>query len=124
VFDANIPWDRRYFESLNRIVQIEPSLTRDKAMIDQLKSIGSEKSKPFNPDAKMQDTLKAAVREAHAWLASKYEGSYFPAAYYEGGHWYLPASPEVIEGLQTRTLIKLVNHLGMAQEESSPGAIN
>jgi hypothetical protein len=101
VFDANIPWDLRYFESLNRIVQIEPWLTRDKAMIDQLKSIGIEKAKPFNPDAKMQDTLKAAVRKAHAWLANKYENSYFPPPYYEGGHWYLPASPEVIEGLQT-----------------------
>jgi hypothetical protein len=84
VFDANIPWDLRYFESLNRIIQIEPWLTRDKAMIDQLKSIGIEKGKPFNPDAKMQDTLKAAVGEAHAWLASKYEDSYFPPPYYEG----------------------------------------
>jgi hypothetical protein len=91
----------RYFESLNRMVQTEPWLTRDKAMIDQLKSIGIENGKPFNPDSKMQDTLKAAVHEAHAWLANKYENSYFPPPYYEGGHWYLPASPEVIEGLQT-----------------------
>jgi hypothetical protein len=101
VYDATIPWDMRYFESLNRIVQAEPWLTRDKAMIDQLKSIGIEKGKPFNPDAKTQETLKDAVREAHAWLADKYENSYFPPAYYEGGHWYLPASRDVIEGLST-----------------------
>ncbi|HSY72320.1 MAG TPA: DUF1254 domain-containing protein, partial [Alloacidobacterium sp.] len=51
VYDATIPWDMRYFESLNRIVQMEPWLTRDKAMIDQLKSIGIEKGKTFSPDA-------------------------------------------------------------------------
>jgi hypothetical protein len=101
VYDSTLPWDMRYFESLNRIVQIEPWMTRDKAMIDQLKSIGIEKGKPFNPDAKTQDALKAAVGEAHAWLADKYENSYFPPPYYEGGHWYVPVSPEVIQGLQT-----------------------
>jgi hypothetical protein len=101
VFDATIPYDMRYFESLNRIVQIEPWLTRDKAMIDQLKSIGIEKGKPFNSDAKMPDVLKAAVLEAHAWLADQYEHSYFPPPYYEGGHWYVPVSHDVIEGLQT-----------------------
>jgi hypothetical protein len=65
VFDANIPWDMRYFQSLHRIVQSEPWQTRDKAMIDMLKSIGIEKGKPFNPDSKTQDVLKAAVLEAH-----------------------------------------------------------
>lgn len=101
VYDANIPWDMRYFESLNRIVQTEPWLARDKAMIDQLKSIGIEKGKPFNPDAKMQDTLKAAALEAHAWLANKYETAYFPTPYYDGSHFYVPVSHDVIEGLAT-----------------------
>jgi hypothetical protein len=101
VYDANIPWDLRFFQSLNRIIQIEPWQTRDKAMIDQLKSIGIEKGKPFNPDAKTQDALKDAVREAHAWLADKYENSYFPPAFYGGGHWYVPASPDVIQGMST-----------------------
>src|SRR5580765_1988054 len=40
VYDATIPYDLRFFESLNRIVQAEPWLERDKAMIDQLASIG------------------------------------------------------------------------------------
>jgi hypothetical protein len=100
VYDATIPWDLRFLQSLDHIVQSEPWLTRDKAMIDQLKSIGIEKGKPFNPDAKTRDALKGAVREAHAWLADKYENSYFPPPYYEGGHWHVPASPDVIEGLK------------------------
>ena len=70
-------------------------------MIDPLKSIGIEKGKPFNPHATMQDVLNEAISEAHAWLADRYEHSYFPPSYYEGGHWYVPVSPEVIEGLQT-----------------------
>jgi hypothetical protein len=101
VYDSTLPWDMRYFESLNRIIQTEPWLTRDKAIIDQLKSIGIEKGKPFNPDAKMQDILKAAALEAHAWLADQYEHSYFPPPYYDGGHFYVPVSHDVIEGLQT-----------------------
>jgi hypothetical protein len=101
VYDATIPWDLRYFESLNRIIQIETWQTRDKAMIDQLKSVGIEKGKPFNPDAKTQAALKDAVGEAHAWLADAYENSYFPPPYYEGGHWHVPVSPDVVEGLQT-----------------------
>ncbi len=101
VYDATIPWDMRYFESLNRIVQTEPWLTRDKAMIDQLKSIGIEKGKLFTPDAKMQATLKAAALEAHAWLVNRYETAYFPPPYYEGGHFYVPVSHDVIEGEAT-----------------------
>jgi hypothetical protein len=101
VYDANLPWDLRFFQSLDRIVQTEPWLERDKVMIDQVRSIGIEKGKPFNPDQKAQDTLRDAVREAHAWLADKYENSYFPPPYYEGGHWYVPVSHDVIEGLQT-----------------------
>jgi hypothetical protein len=101
IFDATIPYDLRFFQSLDRIIQAEPWIPRDKAMIDQLRSVGIEKGKPFNPDAKTQDALKAALREAHAWLVNYYETSYFPAAFYEGGHWFLPASPVFAEAMQT-----------------------
>ncbi len=101
VYDATIPWDLRFFESLNRIVQSEPWLTRDKLMIDQLRSLGMEKGKPFNPDAATQEILKQAAIDAHAWLANKYETSYFPPPFYPGGHWFLPASPEVVRGMST-----------------------
>ena len=100
VYDSTIPYDLRFFESLNRIVQAEPWLERDKAMIDQLKSIGIEKGKPFAPDAKMKDVLSDAVREAHAWLVARYEAS-FSAPYYGSGHWSLPIAHELLEGQQT-----------------------
>jgi hypothetical protein len=100
VYDATITYDLRFFESLNRIVQVEPWLDRDKAVIDQLKSIGIEKGKDFKPDATTQDLLNDAAREAHAWLVARYEAS-FSSPYYEGGHWSLPGSRELLEGQAT-----------------------
>jgi hypothetical protein len=100
VYDSTIPYDLRFFQSLNRFVQQEPWLTRDKAMIDQLKSIGIEKGKPFNPDEATQRLLKASAGEAHAWLELKYETMFAP--YYEGRQWVFPILPDVIEGLQSQ----------------------
>jgi hypothetical protein len=101
VFDSTIPYDARYFESLNRIVQTEPWLARDKVMIDVLGTIGIEKGKPFNPDAKTRSILDDGAREAQAWLANKYENNYFPPPFYEDAHWTIPFSPEVAEGMST-----------------------
>jgi hypothetical protein len=100
VYDSTIPYDLRFFESLNRIVQAEPWLERDKAMIDQLKSIGIEKGKAFSPDPKTQEILEEGAREAHAWLAARYEAS-FSSPYYEASHWALPGSRELLEGQAT-----------------------
>src|SRR5262249_47736451 len=64
VFDGTIPYDLRYFQALDRMVQSEPWLERDRAMIDQLKSIGIEKGKAFEPDATALPILERAAREA------------------------------------------------------------
>jgi hypothetical protein len=99
VFDATIPYDLRFFRSLDRIVQNDVWLTRDKVMIDMLKSIGIEKGKPFNPDPKTLEILKAAVIEAHAWIETRDQINFLP--FNEGGHWLLPTSPQVLEGPAT-----------------------
>jgi hypothetical protein len=101
VFEANIPYDSRFFDSLNRMVQAEPWLTRDKAMIDSLKTLGIEKGKAFNPDAKTRTILDDAAKEAHTWLEMKYEALFTPP-YYEGIGWALPMTPELIKGLQSQ----------------------
>ena len=74
VFDSTIPYDLRFFQTLDRFVQREPWYGRDRVMIDQLKTIGIEKGKPFNPDAGTQRILSDAAREAHDWLDLKYQG--------------------------------------------------
>ena len=100
VFDATIPYDLRFYRSLDRMVQSEPWLARDKMMIDQLKSIGIEKGKDFTPDTTMQEILNRAAREAHAWLDLKYQ-AYFSPPYFDGTHWALPASRELLDGMST-----------------------
>jgi len=99
VYDATIPYDLRFFQSLDRFVQQEPWLTRDKAMIDQLKSIGIERGKPFNPDQQTQAILNAAAREAHALLESRYEGIFTP--YFDMSRWALPALPDYLKAAPT-----------------------
>lgn len=99
LFDANIPYDERYFAALDAFVQHEPWIDRDKAMIDPLKTIGIAQGEPFAPDARTRTTLKAAAEEAHAFIEQGYEKLFAGAPYYEGAHWAVPASPDVVEGL-------------------------
>src|SRR6478672_1679564 len=97
-FDATIPYDATFFELLDRFVQVEPWLTRDKAMIDSLKTIGIEKGKSFNPDEKTKRILTDAAREAHKVIALEYENG-FVSPFFEGTHWGLPVTRETIDGL-------------------------
>jgi hypothetical protein len=101
LFDATIPYDARFFDALNSVMQAEPWLARDKAMIDTLKSVGIEKGKPFAPDDKSRRIFNLAAHEAYSWLGNRLEASYFPPPYFDGGHWHVPASGEVIEGMTT-----------------------
>ncbi len=99
LFDSTIRYDLSFFQYLDRVVQYEPWLLRDRLMIDQLKSIGIEKGKPYRPDARTQDALKAALREAQVWLEQRYESNFSP--YWPGSHWGPPASPEMTKAYQT-----------------------
>jgi hypothetical protein len=101
LFDATIPYDARFFDALNGIVQREPWLSRDKAMIDTLKSIGIEKGRPFAPGEKTRRIFNLAAHEGHSLLANRLEASYLPPPYFDGGHWHVPAAAEVIDGLAT-----------------------
>ena len=92
VFDSTIPYDLRFFESLNQMVQAEPWLERDKAMIDPLKTIGIERGKPFKPDAKTKQILNDAIQEAKAWLDARYDTL---PPYYEGERWFFPITEEM-----------------------------
>ena len=100
LFDATIPYDATFFEALDRRVQAEPWLTRDRAMIDTLKAIGIEKGRPFAPDTATTTALTDAMQEAHAWLDARYE-EVFNATFYDDARWALPAPPELVEATTT-----------------------
>ncbi len=99
-FDSTIPYDLRFFQMLDRFIQREPWLERDKAMIGALKTIGIEKGKPFAPDAKTKEILEDAIAEAHAYLDSRL-GAIFDPPFNEGKHWALPADPAFAEAVMT-----------------------
>jgi len=98
VFDSTIRYDASFFVSLDRIVQSEPWLPRDRAMIDPLRSLGIEKGKPYNPDARTKAALDAGAREAKAWLESKYDAGL--PEFYPGSRWTVPALPELLAAVQ------------------------
>jgi hypothetical protein len=98
IFDSTIPYDVRFFESLNEMVQAEPWLERDKAMIDPLKTIGIERGKPFNPDAKTRQILNEEILEAKAFLVTLYEQC---QPFYEGSRWFFPATEEMHQNLMS-----------------------
>ncbi|MBY5406604.1 DUF1254 domain-containing protein [Rhizobium leguminosarum] len=95
VYDATIPYDLRFFQSLDRIVQSEPWLTRDKAMIDQLKSLGIEKSRAFAPDEGTKAILQDAAVEARELLDHRYDQGYPP--FYPNGRWAVPAFGDLVK---------------------------
>lgn len=96
LFDSTIQYDVRFFESLNEMVQAEPWLERDRAMIDPLKTIGIERGKPFNPDAATQQILSGAILEAKALFEAGY-GVLPP--FYDGGRWFFPATEELHQNI-------------------------
>src|SRR5262249_18092939 len=87
LFDSTIRYDLTFYENLNRAVQDEPWIDRDRVMIDVLKSIGIEKGKPFNPDAKTRTILTDAIGEARALLEMRYDGGM--PKFNPGIHWTL-----------------------------------
>ncbi|MBZ9656593.1 DUF1254 domain-containing protein [Phyllobacterium sp. 2063] len=95
LFDSTIRYDTSFFKSLDRIVQSEPWLPRDRVMIDQLKSLGIEKGKPFQPDAVTRERLEGGIKEAREWLEAKYDTELIP--FYEKGHWNFPANPDLVK---------------------------
>jgi hypothetical protein len=98
VFDCTIRYDASFFTSLDHVVQNEPWLPRDRAMIDVLRTLGIEKGKPFSPPPETEAALETGAREAQAWLASRYDTALPP--FYPGSRWTVPAVPELIAAVQ------------------------
>jgi hypothetical protein len=99
-FDSTIRYDDSFFDHLDRIVQSEPWLDRDRAMIDSLKSLGIKKGKHFDPDEATRTMLASAVREAGAWLEKAYDAG-LPPVFSDTSHWTLPAPPELVKAAQS-----------------------
>src|SRR5262249_12259826 len=71
LFDSTIRYDASFYRNLDRVVQNEPWLARDRAMIDPLRTLGIEKGKLYNPDAATELAMANGAREAHKLLSSR-----------------------------------------------------
>ncbi|AXI47906.1 hypothetical protein C1J03_18990 [Sulfitobacter sp. SK012] len=65
-------YDMSYFADLNAVVQREPVLEQDKAMMGMLASLGIERGKPFNPDAEMQEAMLAGLDCAYDQMQARF----------------------------------------------------
>jgi hypothetical protein len=109
LFDSTIRWDASFFDNLNRVVQEEPWIERDRVMIDQLKSIGIEKGQPFDPNGHTKALLSSAIKDGHALIEAKYDEG-FPPFFTANSRWMLPSYPDLIAAMQS----------GFADEEAYP----
>jgi hypothetical protein len=95
-------------------------------MYGMLASIGIEKGKPFNPDARMQKILKRAASTAEGMVRSL---SFSPRAdnawYYEGKHWTLPfLTPNARFEVDGRTLLDERTSFFFSAFGTSDGMVN
>ena len=105
VMDGSIPYDERYFELLNNVVQAEPWLARDKAMIETLKTVGIKKGDKFQitSDPKKLEIIKSAAKDAQKWIDREFESM---PTYFSTGKWFLPVDEEVVAGFISNYSVK------------------
>jgi hypothetical protein len=95
-FDSTIKYDASFFDHLNNVIQSEPWIDRDRAMIDALKSIGIEKGKPYQPSDQLKFTLNSAAQNARIFLYAKYDAG-FPSFFPPNSHWMFPSYPDLVK---------------------------
>ena len=98
-YDSTIRYDASFYENLDRVVQGEPWLERDRAMIDQLRTIGIEKGKTFAPDKATTAILNSAIKEAKTLLETRYDAGFPP--FFPDSRWMLPTLQEAMDGQGT-----------------------
>jgi hypothetical protein len=88
---ANAPRGFAYWEKLARWVNEEPVQERDRIMMAMLRSLGIEKGKPFNPDARMKKLLTEATLIGEAMAkANDFDKRQMELSHYaDGVHWHI-----------------------------------
>ena len=95
LYDAVVPYDDRFYESLARVLNDEPVQSRDLEMLGMLLPLGIENGKDFKPDPATRTQLKAAAAEAHAWLIDGIISTSPP--YWPDSKWNVPAPPIAVK---------------------------
>ena len=107
--------DFKFFEELNEVIQYEPSEALEPQILGLYKSIGIEKGKPFNPDARLRAILEDAIKVGNATARAisfsprdervyLYPESYWTHAFV-GGYQFLTGNARDLDG---RTLFHYI----------------
>lgn len=96
-FDSTIKYDASFFTNLDRIIQSEPWIERDRAMIDVLGSLGIVKGQPFTPSDETTALFDAGMEDVQTELEAKYDVG--PPPFWEGSRWLMPTYPTMIEAM-------------------------
>ncbi|MCP4385725.1 MAG: DUF1254 domain-containing protein [Hyphomicrobiales bacterium] len=95
IYEATIPFDARFWDAANAMVQAEVIRDDEKAFYGMLRSIGIEKGRPFEPDAEESAMLEASARRLHAEMMN--DVVYFAPELWPGkSRWTLPVPNEMM----------------------------
>jgi len=87
-FNMVAPADYRFWEALNKVVQVEPTDAVDATTLGFWASVGIEKGKPFAPDARMKKILTEAAAVGDALgRAFAYKTREQDAYYFDNRNW-------------------------------------
>jgi hypothetical protein len=81
------PHGMAYWESLNKVVQSEPVMDRDRLILAQLRFLGIEKGKPFNPDDRQKKILEEAAVVGEAMAKANTSDKRVEPAFWPGTNW-------------------------------------
>jgi hypothetical protein len=81
------PHGMAYWESLNKVVQSEPVMERDRLILAQLRFLGIEKGKPFKPDARQKKILEEAAIVGEAMAKANTSDKRVEPPFWPGTNW-------------------------------------
>src|SRR5262245_46529436 len=81
------PHGMAYWESLNKVVQTEPVMERDRLILAQLRFLGIEKGKPFNPDARQKKILEQAAAVGEYMAKANTSDKRMEPPFWSGTQW-------------------------------------
>lgn len=81
------PRGMAYWESLNQVIQDEPIDERDRLVLAQLRFLGIEKGKPFNPDARQKKILEEAAVVGEAMAKANTSDKRVEPPFWPDTHW-------------------------------------
>jgi hypothetical protein len=87
LMDGVMKYDETFFDILAKVVDEEPVFARDLVAFAQLRTVGIEKGKAFNPDAATKEELKRAAEDAQAAFIE--ENTFGIEPFWPGTHWGL-----------------------------------